>query len=101
MGKTKRLRVRNAHIREEFRMEDIQNKIEGNTLRWFKHIKRTEEHRILERLLEMKMAGKRHMARPRTWWLDQVKTDKERRGRSWGEAEETKVWTDRDSWKLL
>jgi hypothetical protein len=32
MGKTKRDRIRNVHIREEVRMEDIQNQIEGNRL---------------------------------------------------------------------
>jgi hypothetical protein len=35
MGKTRRDRIRNAHIREELRMdihkEDIQNQIEGKT----------------------------------------------------------------------
>jgi hypothetical protein len=33
MGKTKRDRIRNAHVTEELRMEDIQNQIEGNRLR--------------------------------------------------------------------
>jgi hypothetical protein len=39
MGKIKRDRIRNAHIREELRMEDVQNQIEGNRLRWFGHVK--------------------------------------------------------------
>jgi hypothetical protein len=34
-GKTKRDRIRNAHIREKLRLEDIQNQIEGNRLQWF------------------------------------------------------------------
>jgi hypothetical protein len=33
MGMTKRDRIRNAHIREELRMENIQNEIKGNRLR--------------------------------------------------------------------
>jgi hypothetical protein len=32
MGKTKKDRIRNAHIGEELRMGDIQNQIEGNRL---------------------------------------------------------------------
>jgi hypothetical protein len=40
MGKTKRKRIRNANIREELRMEDIQNQIERNRLRWFRYVKR-------------------------------------------------------------
>jgi hypothetical protein len=35
MGKTKRDRIKNAHIREELRMEDIQNQIKGNRVRCF------------------------------------------------------------------
>jgi hypothetical protein len=44
--KTKRDRIRNAHVREEFRMGDIQNQIEGNRLRWFGHVKRMDKHGI-------------------------------------------------------
>jgi hypothetical protein len=40
MGKTMKDRIRNAHIREELRMEDIQKQIEGNRLRWLRHVKR-------------------------------------------------------------
>jgi hypothetical protein len=45
-------------------MEDIQNQIEGNRLRWFGHVKRMDEHRIPKRLLEMKMTGERPRGRP-------------------------------------
>jgi hypothetical protein len=46
MGKTKKDSIRNAHIREELRMEDIQNQIKGHRLKWFGHVKRMDEHRI-------------------------------------------------------
>jgi hypothetical protein len=59
MGKIKRERIRNAHIREELSMEDIENKIEGNGLRWFGQVKRTVEHRMLKRLLEVKVSRKK------------------------------------------
>jgi hypothetical protein len=64
MGKTKRDRFRNAHIRKELRMEDIQNQTEGNIMKWFEHVKRMDKHRIQKRLLEMKMTGKRPRGRP-------------------------------------
>jgi hypothetical protein len=56
--KTKRERIRNAHTREELRMEDIQNQIKGNKLRWFEHVKRMDEHRIPKRLPEIKITWK-------------------------------------------
>jgi hypothetical protein len=46
-------------------MEEIQNQIEGSRLRWFGHIKIMDEHGIPERLLEMKMTGRRPRDRPR------------------------------------
>jgi hypothetical protein len=79
----------------------MQNQIEGNRLRWFRHIKRMEEHRIPKRLLEIKMTTKRPRGRPQTQWLDQVKTDIERIGRSWGKVKEMQEWINRGSWRLL
>jgi hypothetical protein len=56
-------------MREELRMEDIQNQTEGNRLRWFGHVKRMDKHKTTRRLLEMKMTGKRPRGKPQTWWL--------------------------------
>jgi hypothetical protein len=69
MGKTKRDRIRNEHITEELKMEDIQNQIQGNSLRQSGHVKGMDEHRIheqnrTERVLDMKMSGKRPRGRP-------------------------------------
>jgi cobyrinic acid a,c-diamide synthase len=47
-------------------MEEIQNQIERSRLRWFGHVKRTDEHRIPNRSLGMKMNGRRPMGRPST-----------------------------------
>jgi hypothetical protein len=54
-GKTKRNRIRNAHIRRSQ---------ESNQEEWFRHVKRKDEHRIPKRLVEMKMNGKRPRDRP-------------------------------------
>jgi hypothetical protein len=56
-------------------MADIQNNIKGNRLRWFRPVKRMDEHRIPKRLLEMKMTGKGSRRRSQTQCLDQVKRD--------------------------
>jgi hypothetical protein len=61
---TKRDRIIEAHIEEEVRMADIQNQIEGNSSRWFRHVKRMDKHRIPRRLLEMKLTRKRPRGRP-------------------------------------
>jgi hypothetical protein len=67
VGKTRRQeRIRNIYIRGELKMEEIQNQIEGSRLRWFGHVKRMDEHRIPNRLLRMKMSGRRPRGRPST-----------------------------------
>jgi hypothetical protein len=60
-GKAKRDRIRNAHIRGQLRMEDIQNQIKANRLQWFGHVKRMDEPRIPKRILEKKMSGNRNL----------------------------------------
>jgi hypothetical protein len=61
-------------------MEDVQNQIEENRLRWFRHVKRMDGYRTPKRSLEMKMTRKRPRIRPQTLWLVHVKQDIERRG---------------------
>jgi hypothetical protein len=51
-------------------------------LRWFVHIKRTDKHRIVKRLLKMKMSGSISRGKQCTLWINKVKRDIERRG--WG-----------------
>jgi hypothetical protein len=47
MGKIKTYTTRNAPMHpEDLRMEDIHNQIEGKRLRWFRQVKRMDEHRI-------------------------------------------------------
>jgi hypothetical protein len=49
-----------------------------------------DKHRILKRVLEMKMSGKIPKGSPHTHtqWLDQIKRETERRGLSWEKVEE-------------
>jgi hypothetical protein len=71
---------------------------EPNRQKWFRHVKRMDKHtEYLKRILDMKMSGRRPMARPRTQMLHKVKRDTEIRRRSWGKVEEMHKWTDRDS----
>jgi hypothetical protein len=44
--------------------KDIQNQIKGKRLRWFRHVKRMDKHRLSKRLLEIKMTAKRPRGRP-------------------------------------
>jgi hypothetical protein len=50
----------------ELEMEEIQNQIKRSGLRWFGHVKRTDENKIPTVLLEMKTCGRRPRGRPCT-----------------------------------
>jgi hypothetical protein len=82
MGKTNSNRIRNAHITEELTTEDIQNQTEGNRLKWFGYVKRMDKYIIPKTFLQMKDTEKTPTGRPRTWWLDQVNKNTERKGQS-------------------
>ena len=47
----------------------------GKWLKWYGHIKRTEEGRILRRMLDAPMLGKRWRGRQKTRWKDSCKRD--------------------------
>jgi hypothetical protein len=44
-----------TYRRGELKMEEIQNPIKGNRLRWFGRVKGIDKDRISERLLEMEI----------------------------------------------
>jgi hypothetical protein len=46
MGKTKRDGIRNAHVRQDHWVEDIQKEIKGNRLRYVAQAERIDEQRI-------------------------------------------------------
>jgi hypothetical protein len=71
--------------------------IKLNRLRWFGHVKRMEENRILKRGLYMNLGITRLRGRPRNRWQDEVRED----GRIvCGEGWQEKVHN-REKWKKL
>ena len=44
-------------------------------LRWFGHVRRREEGHILRRAVELEVAGKRPVGRPRKTWKQEVEED--------------------------
>lgn len=99
-NKIRRNKIRNEVIRQTAEVQEL--KYRPTTvkirLKWFSHLKRTNEIRIPRRTLEMKVKG---VGRPRTTWLDQVRIDLKEQGHDWGRIQEEELWQDSTLWRML
>ena len=75
----------------------ITGTIRLNILRWFGHVERMEENRILKKVLYMNFERTRLTGRPRNRWQDEVKEDGRLVG---GKGPKERVYNE-DEWKKL
>ena len=66
----------------------IGEKLRGERLRWFRHVKRREESYIGRRMMKIEIPGKRTRKKLWRWWNDNIKEDMKKTGVSEEEAEE-------------
>ena len=78
-------RVRNEAVRQRTGVEvELVTRVDLNVLRWFGHVERMENERLLKRV----MNGRGARGRPRLGWVDGVKRALQDRGVYVGEARE-------------
>ena len=67
-------RVRNevARVRVGVRRE-LTARVDMNVLRWFGHVERMDNDRLLKKVMNAKVAGRSARGRPRFGWMDEVK----------------------------
>jgi hypothetical protein len=89
--------LNNKEIYAIVKIPIITETIRLHRLRWFRHIQRMEENRILKIVLFMNLESTRPKSRPRNGWQDEVRED----GRIvCGEEWQEKVYTrNREEWK--
>ena len=97
VNKTRRDRERNTNIRQELGVTPLENQIERKQLKWFGHVSRMESKRLPRKCLETRMEGRRSKGRPRTKWIDSVKSAGEKRQKTMSEMKV--MLTDRKEWK--
>ena len=91
-------RVSNAEIRRRCgKNRGVNQKIDQGILRWFGHVERMGNERMVKRMYESQVRGGRGRGRPRKEWLGGVKEILERRGLSIQEAKV--VVRDRNEWR--
>lgn len=84
----------NHEINEILNGENIVRFIKALRIRWYGHVQRREETKVLKRITDWKPFGNRKRGRPKIRWEDQVKEDLKRmRINNWREKiKERKEW---------
>ena len=92
LGVTLKDKVRNEYIWGTAKIRRIGEKLRGERLRWFGHVKRREESYIGRRMMKIEIPGKRTRGKPRRRWNDNIKEDMKKAGVSEEEAEDRVRW---------
>ena len=67
-------RVRNVEIREELRQEGVLEKVLWSQVRWRDALAEMGQERLVRRVYEAEMEGRRGRGRPRKKWIDNFET---------------------------
>ena len=70
-----------------------------NVLRWFGHVERMEDDRLLKRVMNAGVDGRGARGRPRAGWMDGVKKALNKRGMDVKEAKERA--RNRNEWRAI
>ena len=93
-------RVSNAEIRRRCgKNVSVSQKMDQGVLRWFGHVERMENERLVKRVYESDIRGVRRRGRPKKCWMDGVKETLGRKGLN---IQEAKVSVqDRSVWRSI
>ena len=93
-------RVRNEVVRQRTGVEiELGTRVDMNVLRWFGHVERMENERLLKRVMNARVNGRGARGRPRLGWMDGVKRALQDRGMDVREARERA--RDRNDWRAI
>ncbi len=92
--------VRNDEVRRRTGVvKELAERTEQRVLRWFGHLERLEEERLLKKITRSDVRGVRPRGRPRMGWLDSVKRALGEKGTS---VEQGRVLVrDRNQWRAI
>ena len=92
LGVTLKDKVKNKYIWGTAKIRRIGEKLRGERLRWFGHVKRREESYLGRRMMRVEIPGKRRRGRPHRRWIDNLKEDMKKAGVSEEEAKDRVRW---------
>ena len=92
LGVTLKDKVMNEYIWGTAKIRRIGEKLKGERLRWFMHVKRREESYIGRRMMKIEIPGKRTRGKLWRQWNDNTKEGMKKVGVSEEEAEDQVRW---------
>jgi hypothetical protein len=91
--------IRNKIIRETVAVQPIQEYVERSQLRWYGHVNRMDDKRIVKRVYEVRETGKSPRGRPRKTRQKGLQEVTRKKGVTRKEVERTVE--DREKWKAV
>ena len=92
--------MRNEEVRRRTQVErQLSGRVDQSVLRWFGHVERMEENRMVKRVMEAEVGGRRPRGRPKFGWMDGVR--KACRSRSITVEQARISALDRREWKRI
>lgn len=79
-GVTRMDKVRNEYIRGSLKVALVTERVKGNCLSWYGHVKRRDEKHVTKRAMSVNVDGWRGRRRPKKIWVDCVRSDMKERG---------------------
>ena len=93
-------RVRNEVVRARTGVRrELAARVDVNVLRWFGHVERMDNERLLKKVMNAKVDGKSAKGRPRFGWMDGVKRALNDRRMDIREASERA--RNRNEWRMI
>ena len=78
---------------------ELADRVDMNILRWFGHVERMDNERLLKRVMNAGVDGRGARGRPRVGWMDGVKVALNKRGMDVDEAKERA--RNRNEWRAI
>ena len=78
---------------------ELASRVNTNVLRWFGHVERMEDERLLKKVMNSRVDGRVIRGRPRLGWMDGVRRALQERGMDVREAKERA--RNRNAWRVV
>ena len=93
-------RIPNAELRRRCgKKVSVGERMDQGVMRWFGHVERMGDDRLVKRVYDSEVRGVRRRGRPRKSWMDGLKETLERRGLNIHEARD--CVQDRSEWRRV